>query len=128
MAQDYSIRTKLYHLDTEAGLPSHTRMQSQPFRMIGNWAVYHHTGKYNIRISAIALHRRGASLTRCLRRLHLLHAKFTRDFRGADVDVVVAVDAVRTASGPCCSNTGSVDIAAVTAASDSLERPEDELS
>jgi hypothetical protein len=128
MAQDYSIRTKLYHLDTEAGLPSHTRMQSQPFRMIGNWAVYHHTGKYNIRISAIALHRRGASLTRCLRRLHLLHAKFTRDFRGADVDVVLAVDAVRTASGPCCSNTGSVDIAAASVVSDSLERPGDELS
>jgi hypothetical protein len=60
--------------------------------------------------------------------LHLLHAKFTRDFRGADVDVVLAVDAVRTASGPCCSNTGSVDIAAVTAASESLERPEGELS
>lgn len=128
MIRDQSIRTKLYHLDTEVGLPSHKRMQFQPFRMIGNWAGYHHTGKYNIRISAIALHRRGASLTRCLRRLHLLHAKFTRDFRGADGDVVLAVDAVRTALGPCCSDTGSVDIAAASEVSDSLERPGYELS
>lgn len=57
MTRDQSIRTKLYHLGTEVGLPSHKRMQSQPFRMIGNWAVYHHTGKYKIRISAIALRR-----------------------------------------------------------------------
>ena len=121
------MRTKLYHLDTEAEMPSYKRMQSQPFRMIGNWAVYYHTSKYNIRTSAIALHRRGASLTRCLRRSHLLHAKFTRDFRGADVDVVLAVDAVRMASGSCCSNADSVDIAAASAVSDSLERPGDEL-
>ena len=127
MTRDCSIRTKLYHLDTEAGLPSRKRMRSQPFRMIGSWAVCHHTGKYNIRISAIALHRRGASLTRCLRRLHLLHAKFTRDFRGADVDVMLAVDAARTASDPCCSDTGSVDLGATSVVSDSLERPVDEL-
>lgn len=57
MAQYSGIRTRIYRLDTEAGLPSHKRMQSQPFRMIGNWAVYHHTGRYNIRISVIALRR-----------------------------------------------------------------------
>ena len=116
MAWECGIRTRLYHLDTEAGLPSHKRMRSQPFRMICNWAVYHHTGTYNIRISAIALPASGASLTRCLRRLHLLRAKFTRDFRGADVAVVLAVDAVRMASCPCCSDAGSVDVVAVTAA------------
>jgi hypothetical protein len=114
MTWECSIHTRLYHLDTEAGLPSHKRMRSRPFRMICNWAVYHHTGTYNIRISAITLPRWGASLTRCLRRLHLLHAKFTRDFRCADVDVVLPVDAVRMVSGSCCPDTDSVDIVAAT--------------
>jgi hypothetical protein len=55
MAWECGIRTRLYHLDTEAGLPSHKRMRSQPFRMICNWAVYHHTSTYNIRFSAIKI-------------------------------------------------------------------------
>lgn len=85
------------------------RMRSQPFHMICNRVECHHTGKYTVNISAIAVFRQLASLTRCLRRLHRLHAKFTRDFLGVDVD---GPDAVRTAPCPCCSETGSVIVVA----------------
>jgi len=73
----------------------------------------------------------GASLTRCLRRLHLLQARFTRDFRDADVDVpdvVLAIDTVRTASRPYSPSNGPVVAVAATAVPDDLAPPEDELS
>ena len=59
--------------------------------------------------------------------MHLLHARVTRDFRGADPDVVLSVDAVLAASVSCRSNTGPIAVVAVTAVSDSLERSGDEL-
>jgi hypothetical protein len=105
-----SVRTRTCHRDIEVVQPSHMHMQFRPFRMICSRAECHHTSKYTIRISVIAVSQQCETLTRCLRRLHLLHARFTRDFRGADVDVpgaVPAVDSVRRSSCPCGSGVES---------------------
>jgi hypothetical protein len=104
------VRTRTCHRDIEVEQPSHMHMQFRPFRMICSRAECHHTSKYTIRTSVIAVSQQCETLTRCLRRLHLLHARFTRDFRGADVDVpgaVPPVDAVRRPSCPCGSGVES---------------------
>jgi hypothetical protein len=130
MPANCGLHTGTSRQDTEAEQFSHMRMRCQPFHRTCSRVECHHTGKHTVRISNITLSQRGETLTRCLRRLHLLHARFTRDFRDADVDVVGGlsiVDVVHEAFCPCCSSEASGNDDTASEATDNLLRLEDEL-